>query len=166
MLGAAAQSDQAATLETSLLPTPSHSLSPLLGGIESPNSLTEAASPTGSLLVPSFQALNECPELGNIKSSLQGTGKTPMVFRIRCKTDRPSPYSLLQVRVYTFGDCIDACASYNYNKPLHKNSTCAGVTYGTAGIRKTGGNCFFMNDLNADTKADDEVSTAIYLRNG
>lgn len=89
-----------------------------------------------------------------------------MEFRIRCKTDRPSSYSPLHVHVYTFGDCIDACASYNYNEPLHKNSTCAGVTYGIARPRETGGNCFFMNDLNSDTKADDKVSTAIYLPDG
>ncbi|KAL8918846.1 MAG: hypothetical protein Q9208_007103 [Pyrenodesmia sp. 3 TL-2023] len=141
-----------ATLETiSVSPTQSLSLS----AIGSPTSLTEAASPTGSLLDPSFQPIDECSRLGNIEYFPQGTDMRPLKFRIQCKTDR-SAHSPLRVHVYTFEDCVNACASYNYNEPLHQNHTCAGVTYGIARTRKIGGNCFFLNDLGGDTKADDE----------
>ena len=159
VIGAAAQSIQPTTSKTSLLSTPTPSLS----AIRSPTSLTESVSPAGSLPVPSFQPIDECSGLGNIKSFPQGTEDRPVKFKINCGTDYPSAYSLLQVYVYTFKDCVNACASYNYNAPLHKNSTCAGVTYGTARSRNIGGNCFFMNDLTSDAVDKDKINSAIYL---
>lgn len=101
--------------------------------------------------------------MSGVESFPQGLGNTSLTFSIKCRTDYPTMSSILEVVVYSFADCINACGSYNYNLPLHNDSVCVAVTYEAQANRAHGGNCLFKHDEGLETVANIGIDTAFFL---
>ena len=73
---------------------------------------------------------------------------------------------MIGVFVYSFADCIEACASYNkYVADPSLNLTCLGVSYAILFPEATGeGNCFLKSSLGDGPLGNNEVSSAIVLK--
>ena len=101
--------------------------------------------------VTSFHPTTSCTRLSSpYTASPSGVNAQ---FNLDCKTDYPNS-NLVGIFVYTFEDCIEACASYNLRQTLHPNSTCWAVGYRVDFLYREpggGGICFLkgMKDLGA-----------------
>lgn len=90
---------------------------------------------------------------------------TKHLFAISCATDFPGG-DMIGVFVYNFGDCIEACASYNMNVADPRlNSTCLGVSYDISFLKAGGlGNCFLKSTLGDGPRGKNVTSSAVVIR--
>ncbi|KAL8918224.1 MAG: hypothetical protein Q9172_005517 [Xanthocarpia lactea] len=100
---------------------------------------------------------SNCSEIGNGKTYISASQNTG--FTVLCETDYPNSDSL-GIWVFTFADCIEACASWN----AHRNSPpCYSISYdfGDAFTEESGtGNCFFKGVSNIPARPRTATSSA------
>ena len=84
-------------------------------------------------------------------------------FTIHCNSDLP-PIDLLILYMYTFEDCIAACADWGFHNNTHPNSSCIGVSYttnvGWVQSRKT---CFLKGGTRTKPTPMKQVDVALRL---
>ncbi|CAF9925287.1 MAG: hypothetical protein HETSPECPRED_005796 [Heterodermia speciosa] len=82
-------------------------------------------------------------------------------FTIHCKTDYPGS-DMLGVWVFTFADCMEACATYNV---LRKTPPCYAVTYkfGTSDTEQGGqGNCWLKESDNVAARSKNTTDSGVF----
>ena len=173
-----ARSTFTTTSDTSLLPpstsTPKHHPTTNVGSSTTSSSSGTASSKhpiisdrsiattssTNPVKVPNYQPIDDCTSLGTRYDS--GPPRHE-VYDIFCKKDYPTGSTILDIMTYTFEDCILGCASYNYNTPLHPNSTCIGVTYSATRPRDKLGTCWFQHLTGVQLADNGQVDTAVLI---
>jgi hypothetical protein len=107
---------------------------------------TASASPTGPITVPTnaiidFDCATESPDQS---ITLGGSGGPVWTFQVQCLGDYVGDkIDLAAPTVYSFHDCLQACATYNYY--TGNNTGCVAVEFNanlTAIVPDHFGNCF------------------------
>ncbi|KAI4096817.1 MAG: hypothetical protein LQ339_006901 [Xanthoria mediterranea] len=92
---------------------------------------------------------SNCSEIGDEKTYVSAFQKMP--FTVHCKTDYPG-FDILGVWMFTFADCMEACASWN---AFRHSPRCYSVSYepSDAFTEEAGfGNCFFKGERNIQAR--------------
>lgn len=124
----------------------------------SPTSSPTSTS-TSSPSITSLQPTTNCSAMGTGSTYVSAWTKTP--FTVHCNTDYPGS-DILGIWMFTFADCIEACASWNY----HQDSPqCYAVSYDYSNegeFTEQGGmgNCFLKGSGNVVANVKNVTSSA------
>ena len=113
----------------------------------------DSGTPSGAFSAPTDVVLKlDCPNLNNTKQTITLGGGSPAksyVFTPYCSADYNGVTDIGAIIVYSFTDCMQACASMNFN--ANKN-VCVGVEF-NADMKKiipgNYGNCFLKPKINS-----------------
>ncbi|KAI4220782.1 MAG: hypothetical protein LQ349_008002 [Xanthoria aureola] len=92
---------------------------------------------------------SNCSEIGDNKTYISAFQKMP--FTVHCETDYPG-FDILGVWMFTFADCMEACASWN---AFQHSPRCYSVSYDPSDTftEEAGfGNCFFKGERNIQAR--------------
>ena len=140
----------------------------LTNGVSSPGAASpqsSSSSNTTNTTAPSIHDIkptSECKSLPSPFTSAKGSS-----YNLACGTDLVESESLnapdlVGVYVYTFTDCVNACAIYNDARVTgdHGNSTCYAVSYNFA-LGQATGNCWLKSRQNIPFHSNETVDSAI-----
>lgn len=132
-------------------------------------SSTSTAAPSSySAPTPTFTPLTDCPAANNtiytspFSSGFAGAVQSGSKLNFTRYCDAESPLSssntLLSTFVYSFEDCIEACAALNY---YNNNGNCKLAAYAMNGTRPA--NCWIgsLNTTSASLKAQSGTAVAL-----
>ena len=100
---------------------------------------------------------SNCSEIGDKKTYVSAFQKMP--FTVHCETDYPG-FDSLGVWMFTFADCMEACASWN---AFRHSPRCYSVSYDPSDTftEEAGfGNCFFKGERNIQARHKITTSSA------
>ncbi|KAI1114777.1 hypothetical protein F5Y14DRAFT_412788 [Nemania sp. NC0429] len=108
------------------------------------NAGASSTTTTGGLVVPTGILALDCPNLSGTSQTIQ-LGSKAWVFEAACGIDHRGG-DIAAVIVYSFHDCLQACAAHNY---FSNDNTCTHITFTanqTEEIPKDYGNCWLKTD--------------------
>ncbi|KAL8671953.1 MAG: hypothetical protein Q9168_003579 [Polycauliona sp. 1 TL-2023] len=128
------------------------------------NSDNHTSSPTPRpAKLSDIEPTSNCSDIGD--KSTYVSALTQMPFTVHCETDYTGS-DILGVWIFTFADCMEACASWN----SHQNSPrCYAVSYDVSGLfaeERGSGNCFLKGARNIPAHSKNVTSSADALFSG
>ena len=122
--------------------------------LDSANSSNVSSLPAS---LSDIKPASNCSEIGDKKTYVSAFQKMP--FTVHCETDYPG-FDFLGVWMFTFADCMEACASWN---AFQHSPRCYSVSYDPSDTftEEAGfGNCFFEGERNIQARHKTVTSSA------